>query len=126
MHTARLQCHPYCLYYIIATKFTRLTIALRILISSFFFIPAVMIGHVDAGKSTISGQILLLTNQVDERTIAKYEKEAKDKNRESWYLGEFADYRSHCTPFETAQLCISFDRALALHSYMTFLFVQRM
>jgi len=26
----------------------------------------VFIGHVDAGKSTISGQILLLTGQVDE------------------------------------------------------------
>merc|ERR1712080_711177 len=46
----------------------------------------VFIGHVDAGKSTISGQLMLLTGQVDERTIAKYEKEAKEKNRESWYL----------------------------------------
>lgn len=38
----------------------------------------------DAGKSTIGGQILLLSGQVDDRTIQKYEKEAKDKNRESW------------------------------------------
>lgn len=51
----------------------------------------VFIGHVDAGKSTISGQILLLTNQVDERTIQKYEKEAKEKNRESWYLAYVMD-----------------------------------
>lgn len=51
----------------------------------------VFIGHVDAGKSTISGQILLLTNQVDDRTIAKYEKEAKEKNRESWYLAYIMD-----------------------------------
>lgn len=51
----------------------------------------VFIGHVDAGKSTISGQILLLTNQVDERTMAKYEKEAKEKNRESWYLAYIMD-----------------------------------
>lgn len=51
----------------------------------------VFIGHVDAGKSTISGQILLLTNQVDERTMAKYEKEAKEKNRESWYLAYVMD-----------------------------------
>lgn len=51
----------------------------------------VFIGHVDAGKSTISGQILLLTAQVDERTIAKYEKEAKEKNRESWYLAYIMD-----------------------------------
>jgi translation elongation factor EF-1alpha len=32
-------------------------------------------------QSTISGQVLLLTGQVDERTIAKYEKEAKEKVR---------------------------------------------
>lgn len=38
----------------------------------------------DAGKSTIGGQILFLSDQVDERTIQKYEKEAKDKSRESW------------------------------------------
>eukprot|EP00823_Brevimastigomonas_motovehiculus_P005732 TRINITY_DN4274_c0_g1_i1.p1 TRINITY_DN4274_c0_g1~~TRINITY_DN4274_c0_g1_i1.p1 ORF type:complete len:673 (-),score=184.30 TRINITY_DN4274_c0_g1_i1:1117-3135(-) len=51
----------------------------------------VCIGHVDSGKSTISGQILLLTGQVDERTIAKYEKEAKEKNRESWYIAYIMD-----------------------------------
>lgn len=38
----------------------------------------------DAGKSTIGGQILFLSGQVDDRTIQKYEKEAKDKSRESW------------------------------------------
>ncbi|PHT88640.1 hypothetical protein T459_10746 [Capsicum annuum] len=44
----------------------------------------VFIGHVDAGKSTAGGQILFLSGQVDDRTIQKYEKEAKDKSRESW------------------------------------------
>ena len=33
----------------------------------------------------------LLTDQVDERTMAKYEKEAKEKNRESWYLAYIMD-----------------------------------
>lgn len=51
----------------------------------------VFIGHVDSGKSTISGQILLLTGHVDERTIAKYEKEAQEKKRESWYLAYIMD-----------------------------------
>ncbi|XP_038894704.1 eukaryotic peptide chain release factor GTP-binding subunit ERF3A isoform X1 [Benincasa hispida] len=51
----------------------------------------VFIGHVDAGKSTIGGQILFLSNQVDERTIQKYEKEAKDKSRESWYMAYIMD-----------------------------------
>ncbi|XP_074593571.1 eukaryotic translation release factor 3 [Brevipalpus obovatus] len=46
----------------------------------------VFIGHVDAGKSTIGGQLLHLTGMVDKRTLEKYEKEAKEKNRESWFL----------------------------------------
>ena len=37
----------------------------------------VFIGHVDAGKSTISGQILYKTGMVDKRTITKFEKEAR-------------------------------------------------
>ncbi|GAB4827441.1 hypothetical protein Ancab_034325 [Ancistrocladus abbreviatus] len=51
----------------------------------------VFIGHVDAGKSTTGGQILFLSGQVDDRTIQKYEKEAKDKNRESWYMAYIMD-----------------------------------
>jgi hypothetical protein len=30
---------------------------------------------------------LFLSGQVDDRTIQKYEKEAKDKSRESWWVG---------------------------------------
>jgi len=51
----------------------------------------VFIGHVDAGKSTISGSILFHTGMVDMRTIQKYEKEAKDNNRESWFLAYIMD-----------------------------------
>ncbi|KAL3702206.1 hypothetical protein R1sor_020228 [Riccia sorocarpa] len=51
----------------------------------------VFIGHVDAGKSTIGGQILYLSDMVDERTIQKYEREAKEKNRESWYMAYIMD-----------------------------------
>lgn len=51
----------------------------------------VFIGHVDAGKSTIGGQILFLTGMVDERTIQKYEREAKEKNRDSWYMAYIMD-----------------------------------
>lgn len=46
----------------------------------------VFIGHVDAGKSTIGGHIMYLTGQVDKRTLEKFEREAREKNRESWYL----------------------------------------
>ncbi|XP_056170540.1 uncharacterized protein LOC115665764 isoform X5 [Syzygium oleosum] len=51
----------------------------------------VFIGHVDAGKSTTGGQILFLSGQVDDRTIQKYEKEAKDRSRESWYMAYIMD-----------------------------------
>merc|ERR1712142_1335537 len=49
-------------------------------------VNVVFIGHVDAGKSTIGGQMMYLTGMVDKRTLEKYEKEAKEKNRETWYL----------------------------------------
>ncbi|XP_067623995.1 eukaryotic peptide chain release factor GTP-binding subunit ERF3A isoform X2 [Eurosta solidaginis] len=49
-------------------------------------VNVVFIGHVDAGKSTIGGQIMYLTGMVDKRTLEKYEREAREKSRESWYL----------------------------------------
>jgi len=51
----------------------------------------VFIGHVDSGKSTISGQVLYSTGMVDQRTIEKYGKEASDKNRGSWFLAYILD-----------------------------------
>ena len=48
-------------------------------------------GHVDAGKSTLSGSILYITENVDKRTIERYEKEAKERNRESWFLAFIMD-----------------------------------
>ncbi|KAG5182302.1 Sup35, eukaryotic translation termination factor eRF3 [Tribonema minus] len=51
----------------------------------------VFIGHVDAGKSTLSGNILYLTDFVDKRTIERYEREAKQRNRESWFLAYIMD-----------------------------------
>lgn len=51
----------------------------------------VFIGHVDAGKSTLSGSILYLMGMVDARTIERFEKEAKQRNRESWFLAFIMD-----------------------------------
>lgn len=51
----------------------------------------VFIGHVDSGKSTISGQILCQSGMVEQRIIEKYEREAKTNNRESWYLAFVMD-----------------------------------
>jgi len=51
----------------------------------------VLIGHVDSGKSTISGNLMYLMGVVDQRTIQKYKEEAKEKNRESWWLAYVMD-----------------------------------
>lgn len=51
----------------------------------------VFIGHVDAGKSTLSGSILYIMGKVDKRTIEKFEREAKERNRESWFLAFIMD-----------------------------------
>ncbi|KAK9479652.1 P-loop containing nucleoside triphosphate hydrolase protein [Lipomyces japonicus] len=51
----------------------------------------IFMGHVDAGKSTMGGNLLFLTGTVDKRTMEKYEKEAKDAGRESWYLSWVLD-----------------------------------
>lgn len=54
-------------------------------------VSLVLIGHVDAGKSTISGNLMYMMGVVDQRTIQKYKEEAKEKNRESWWLAYAMD-----------------------------------
>lgn len=49
-------------------------------------VNVVFIGHVDAGKSTLGGSLLYCTGMVDERTMDKYKREAKEAGRETWYL----------------------------------------
>ena len=51
----------------------------------------VFVGHVDSGKSTISGNLLLSLGKVDERAIEKFKREAKVKNRESWFMAYIMD-----------------------------------
>ena len=47
-------------------------------------VNVVFIGHVDAGKSTLCGQIMWLSGNIDDRTLQKYADDAKAQNRESW------------------------------------------
>ena len=51
----------------------------------------VFIGHVDAGKSTICGNLMYMMGVVDARTIEKYKAEAKEKGRDSWWLAYVMD-----------------------------------
>ena len=51
----------------------------------------------------MGGNILYLTGMVDKRTLEKYEKEAKDAGRESWYLSWALDTNTE----ERAKVSIS-------------------
>ncbi|XDG05835.1 hypothetical protein ABKA04_005450 [Annulohypoxylon sp. FPYF3050] len=54
----------------------------------------VVVGHVDAGKSTLMGRLLLDLNVVDQRTIQKYRKEAESMGKSSFALAWVLDQRS--------------------------------
>lgn len=54
-------------------------------------VSIIFMGHVDAGKSTMGGNLLYLTGSVDKRTVEKYEREAKDAGRQGWYLSWVMD-----------------------------------
>lgn len=54
-------------------------------------INLVFIGHVDHGKSTLSGRVLKETGQVDDTEMKKYEMEAKEKKMDGWYLAYIMD-----------------------------------
>ena len=51
----------------------------------------VFIGHVDAGKSIICGNLIFLNGIVNSRTIQKYKDEAKKKGQDSWWLAYVMD-----------------------------------
>ncbi|KAJ2990424.1 hypothetical protein NUW58_g2957 [Xylaria curta] len=54
----------------------------------------VVVGHVDAGKSTLMGRLLLDLGVVDQRTIQKYRKEAESIGKSSFALAWVLDQRS--------------------------------
>ena len=54
-------------------------------------VSMVFIGHVDAGKSTICGNLMYLNGIIDQRTIDKYKQEAVKSGRDSWWLAYVMD-----------------------------------
>ena len=54
-------------------------------------VNCVFIGHVDAGKSTLCGNLLCLNGQVNSRDLSKFKSEAASLNRESWHLAFVMD-----------------------------------
>ncbi len=51
----------------------------------------VIIGHIDNGKSTMMGHLLIATGAVSDREAREMEKMAKDLDRESWKFAYFLD-----------------------------------
>ncbi|XP_006144401.1 HBS1-like protein isoform X1 [Tupaia chinensis] len=78
----------------------------------------VVIGHVDAGKSTLMGHLLYLLGNVNKRTMHKYEQESKKAGKASfayaWVLDETGEERERgvtmdvgMTKFETTTKIIT-------------------
>lgn len=51
----------------------------------------VIIGHIDHGKSTLMGHVLIAAGAVTDREAREMEKLAKDNDRESWKFAYFMD-----------------------------------
>jgi len=78
-------------------------------------VSVVVIGHVDAGKSTTTGHLIYKLGGIDSRTLAKYEEEAKAIGKGSfvfaWVMDELKEERRRgvtidicLKKFETAKL----------------------
>ena len=52
--------------------------------------------------------MMYLTGMVDKRTLEKYEREAKEKNRETWYLSWCMDTNQEGERLTFASLCVPF------------------
>lgn len=86
-------------------------------------INVVVIGHVDAGKSTLMGHLLYDLNSVSQRTMHKYEQESKKVGKQSfmyaWILDETEEERSRgitmdvgASHFETANKMVRCPHSL--------------
>ncbi|KAM0723751.1 hypothetical protein Q7P37_000741 [Cladosporium fusiforme] len=75
----------------------------------------VVIGHVDHGKSTLMGRLLLDTGAVPQRDIDKYRKEAAEKGKGSfalaWVMDTSSDERERGVTVDIAQHFFSTDNA---------------
>jgi elongation factor 1 alpha-like protein len=75
----------------------------------------VVIGHVDHGKSTLMGRVMLDTGAVPQRDIDKYRKEATEKGKGSfalaWVMDTSSDERERGVTVDIAQHFFSTEKA---------------
>ena len=74
----------------------------------------VILGHVDAGKSTLMGNVLVQTGMVQQRTVAKYQKQAGEIGKASfalaWIMDEDESERERGVTIDIATKHISTDK----------------
>ncbi|KAI8620107.1 P-loop containing nucleoside triphosphate hydrolase protein [Chytriomyces sp. MP71] len=77
-------------------------------------IHLVVVGHVDAGKSTLMGHLLYLLGEVPERTMQKYERDAEKMKKGSfcfaWVLDETEEERSRGVTIDVGMSHFETDR----------------
>lgn len=77
-------------------------------------ISLVVVGHVDAGKSTLMGHLLCLVGEVSSKQLHKFEKESKEMGKASffyaWVLDEGDDERSRGV---TIDVCVKHFKTTA-------------
>jgi elongation factor 1 alpha-like protein len=70
-------------------------------------ISMIVAGHVDAGKSTLIGNLLYKSGNVTQRTLHKYEKESTIINKSSfalaWIMDDGASEREHGVTIDIAE-----------------------
>lgn len=79
----------------------------------------VVLGHVDAGKSTLMGRMIADLGYVDERTVRKTMQEAQSAGRGSfgwaWAFDERPEERAHGVTIDVSTRHIATDRCDTCH-----------
>lgn len=69
----------------------------------------VVVGHVDAGKSTLMGHLLFKLDYVSKRVMHKFEKESKEIGKSSfafaWIMDEHDEERARGVTVDVGKKC---------------------
>ncbi|XP_047735700.1 HBS1-like protein isoform X2 [Hyalella azteca] len=79
-------------------------------------INLVVVGHVDAGKSTLTGHLLYQQGQVSQRTMHKYERESQKCGKQSfmyaWVMDDTEEERSRGVTVDVAERTFETERKI--------------
>lgn len=85
-------------------------------------INVVVIGHVDAGKSTLMGHLLYDMDNVSQRTLHKYEQESKKLGKQSfmyaWILDETEEERSRGITMDVGAFHFETENKMVSYCYV--------